>query len=594
MTPRGTDAREPLVLRLRLLHIVLSAAFLAVAASYWFVQVVEGSHYRELADNNRLRELPIPAPRGLVTDRHGHLLVENVPSYNLYLDRSRTARLEASLSFAAAIVGRSPAELQAALALAKSRGPLPVLLAENLSLMQVARFGVAALEHPEFEIQAHPLRLYRHGPQTAHLLGYLGEVSEEEVTTSGGALEPGSMIGKKGIEKRYDPLLRGRDGQQVVVVDSQGRPVARYGGSPAVAGKDLELTIDLRLQQEAERQMRERVGAVVALDPRNGEILAMYSSPSYNANVFSRRLGRAGWKAILEAPYHPLQNRVLQNTHSPGSVFKAVMATAALTEGVADERTSYYCGGGATFYGRRYRCWNPSGHGTVDVRKAIKLSCDVYFYQVGKLLGIERIAQYARLFGLGAPTGIDLEGEKAGNVPDDAWSRRVRKHRWYPGETISVAIGQGPLLVTPLQQAVMMAAIANGGTLVTPHLRRGAAPRARRIALQPQVLAAVREGLWQVVNAYGTAARSAVEGLEIAGKTGTTQVVAQSAGTDSDRLPFQYRDHAWFASFGPAADPRLVVVVFVEHGGHGSDAAAPVAKALYEVYFADALRGQPS
>lgn len=589
---RAPESRDPLIARLRRLHVLVSAAFLAIASSYWFVQVVEGTHYRELADNNRLRRLPVTAPRGLVVDRNGELLVENVPSYNLYLDREQTSDLEESLRFAAGIVDKPPAALQAAMALGDHGTPGPLLVAENLALAQVARFGVAALEHPEFEIQAKPLRLYRHGPQTAHLLGYLGEVGEADLKS--GKFKSGDLVGKKGIERQYDPLLRGRDGEETLVVDSRGRPVSRQGGEPATPGGGLQLTLDLRLQQEAERQMRDRVGAIVAMDPRNGEILALYSSPSYDPNVFSHRLGIEEWKSILEAPYQPLQNRVIQNAHSPGSVFKIVMATAALTEHIVDEHSTVFCGGGASFYGRTFRCWRPGGHGSVDVRQAIASSCDVYFYTVGQRLGIEKIAKYSRLLGLGALTGIDLEGEKPGIVPDPEWSLAARKHRWYPGETISVSIGQGPILTTPLQVAVMLATVANGGNVVTPHVRRGEAPPPRHVALDPQALEAVRDGLWQVVNGYGTAARSAIKGLDIAGKTGTAQVVAQNVRTTNDQLPFEKRDHAWFASFAPSHDPRLVVVVFVEHGGHGSDAAAPIAKALYEIYFADLLRSQPA
>jgi penicillin-binding protein 2 len=350
------------------------------------------------------------------------------------------------------------------------------------------------------------------------------------------------------------------------------------------------LSIDLDLQQEAARWLDgpEKVGAVIAMDPRNGEILTLVSSPSYNPNLFARRLQRADWQALIDDPNHPLQNRAIQNTYSPGSTFKIVMATAGLTEGLVNERTSVYCGGGGTFYGRYFRCWKKGGHGTVAAHNALKLSCDVYFYTLGQRLGIEKIAAYSRLLGLGSITGVDIEGEKKGLVPDTAWSESVRKMKWYPGETISVSIGQGPVLMTPLQMAEMTAVVANGGKKVIPHLIKGAElPEPEHVALNENALRIVREGLWAVVNEPGgTAYWSArVPGAEMAGKTGTVQVIAQSARTDAKALPFKFRDHAWFTSFAPAQDPKIVVAVFAEHGGGGSRTAAPIAQALYAKYF---------
>ncbi len=581
--------------RVGVLSVVVCALLALVGGSFWFVQIVHGDSYRELAENNRLRKLPMKAPRGLIFDRHGRLLVENVPSYTLLIDRSRTRDVGRSLAFAAEVLGQPLPELRALLDGYRAIPDFkPVVLAESLTLSEVSRFGVAALEYPEFEAQVEHLRLYRHAEQTAHLMGYLAEVSEEEVAASGGALKPGDLVGKKGIEQTHDAELRGRDGERVVVVDSHGRLLEEFGRRAPEPGKDLELTIDLELQQEAVRffQGPEGVGSVVALDPRNGEILALVSAPAYNPNLFARRLRKGEWQALLAAPNHPLTNRAIQNTFSPGSVFKIVMLTAGLTEGVVDEHTRVYCPGDAVVYGRRFRCWRPEGHGSVDARGAMKHSCDVYFYRLGEKLGIERIARYARLFGLESPTGIDLADEKQGLVPDPAWSQRVRKIPWYPGETISVAIGQGPVLVTPLQVAVMTAIVANGGHPVVPHLVKGAAPRPRPfVKLDPHALQVVREGLWAVVNQPGGTAywSTHLPGLDMAGKSGTVQVVALSARTKNETLPFRFRDHAWFTSFAPLADPRLVVAVFAEHGGGGSRTAGPIAKAVYEKHFAPHL-----
>jgi penicillin-binding protein 2 len=588
------EHRDDLVRRVRLLT-GLAVAFLAVIiGTFWSVQIVRGDYYRGLAENNRLRKLPIRAPRGLIYDRGGRLLVENVPSYDLLLDRSRTLDLAESVRFAAGILGWPEDQAERSLQAARAAPPFkPALVAADLSLSQVSRFESKRLEHPEFEIDVRHLRLYRHGPRTAHVLGYLGEASQAEIDAADGRYRPGDLVGKKGIEKSYDTHLRGDDGERVVVVDSRGRVLEEYRRDRTEAGRSLTLSLDLGLQQEAARLMEDKVGAVVAMDPRSGEIRALYSAPSYNSNLLVRGVSHEDWRAILEAPHNPLQNRALQNTHSPGSVFKVVVAAAGLAEGVIDERTTAYCSGATTIYNHRFRCWKPGGHGTVNLEGAIKGSCDVYFYNVGKALGIDRIAQYSRMFGLGRPTGIDLDGEKAGLVPDAAWSLSVRKHPWYPGETISVAIGQGPVLTTPLQLASMMAAVANGGLTVVPHLQEGDSREGtEHVELPPEVLEPVRRGLWAVVNAPGgTAGASRVPGVEMAGKTGTVQVVAQATRMDNKDLPFELRDHAWFASFAPMDDPELVVVVFVEHGGGGSRAAAPIARALYEKYFGVGAHG---
>ncbi|HSM50082.1 MAG TPA: penicillin-binding protein 2 [Thermoanaerobaculia bacterium] len=578
------EEREALVGRVRLLSRLAVGLLGALAIAFWVVQVVQGSTYRELAENNRLRRLAVKAPRGTIYDRTGRVLAENVPSYNLTLDRSQVVDLSASLAFAAGTLGRPVAELEPALA-RSARLPrfAPVLLAEGLALDEVARFEVARLEHPEFAVEVTHRRLYRLGAQGAHLLGYLGEVTEEELARAAGRFAPGDWIGRRGIERAFDELLRGQDGERVVVVDSRGQLIDEYRRELGQPGENLTLTIDLELQRLAEELMADRAGSVVALDPRNGEILALVSHPAFDPNLFARRLRRDEWRGLVEDERHPLQNRAIQSTYSPGSVFKPIVALAALAEGVVQEEERVFCGGSAVFHGQRRRCWRQGGHGAVDLRAALKHSCDVYFYEIGDRLGAARIARHARLFGLGRPTGLEIDGEKGGLVPDDEWSRRVRGHPWYPGETISVAIGQSALLTTPLQVAVAYAALANGGRLVVPHLVAGApAPVAGRLPIAPRHLAAVREGLWQVVNEQGTGAAAFVAGLDIAGKTGTVQVVAQETWIDSDTLPYAQRDHAWFASYAPAHDPRLVVVVFVEHGGKGSRAAAPVAKALHE------------
>lgn len=580
------EHRDELVVRTRLLAGFVLLCFGLILASYWRVQILDGARYRLLADHNRFREQPIRAPRGLIYDRGDRLLVENVPSYNLFLDRSRARDVPAALSAAASILRRPRQELVALLDRYRTTPSFtPVLVAENLSLAEVARFGVTALEHPEFEIEVGHVRLYRQAEQLAHILGYLGEVSADDLAS--GHYRSGEWVGKKGLEQTYDAELRGADGSRIFVVDSRGRLLAEHGERPARAGAELHLTIDLALQQEAQRALSGLVGAVVALDPRDGAILAMVSAPSFDPNRFARRLQVADWRALLDSPFHPLQNRAFQNSYAPGSVFKPVVALAALSTGVIDPRETVYCGGAARIYNHVFRCWKRGGHGRVDLHAALRESCDVYFYHLAPRVGIEAIAAQARELGLGATTGIELSGEKSGLVPDPRWSLAVRRHPWYPGETVSVAIGQGPLLTTPLQMATAIAAIANGGALVRPHLEARAAAPPRRLRLDPRALALVRAGMVAVVNENGTGGAARMQNVEVAGKTGTVQVVSQRAGMEGVPVPWELRDHAWFVSYAPAADPTLVVVVFVEHGGKGSAAAAPIAKRLYEIHFAD-------
>lgn len=586
------ENREELVGRIRILSGAMVLLLILVLSGFWHVQIVRGDYFRGLAENNRLRREPQKSMRGLIADRTGKVLVENVGSYNLLLDPSQAKDLESSLAFAAETLRQPPARLRSALERGRRDRPFgAALLAEDLSLEEVTRFGVAAFEHPEFGIQVHHLRLYRHGPQTAHLLGYLAEVTERELAEGKDTYRPGDQVGRRGLEQAYDTVLRGRDGEQVVVVDSRGRPVEEFKQAPPLPGGNLGLTLDLELQQEAYELLTDKVGAVVALDPRDGAVRALASSPSFDPNLFSSRLAQDEWTALVEAEHHPLQNRAIQNTYSPGSVFKLVMATAGLSEHFVSPQDRVFCGGSKTYYGRRFRCWRRAGHGWVDLEAALKASCDIYFYDLGQRLGIQRIARWSRLFGLGTATGIDLLGEKAGLVPDQEWSRSARGTPWFAGETISVAIGQGPLLVTPLQIATMVATVANGGSRVVPHLnQRAVQPPERIMGINAAVLSPVRRALWAVVNEPdGTGRIARIDGLDVAGKTGTVQVVAQETWIDSETLPFEKRDHAWFVSFAPTNAPELVIVVFVEHGGKGSAAAAPIARELYAKYFRSKL-----
>lgn len=574
-----------MAVRLRWLCGVLGVALAVVIGAYWYHQIIRAEHYERLAENNRLRVLRLDAPRGLIYDRSGRILVENTPTFRLMIDRSASSDLGASLAFAAGILGREERELRAALE--RHRGvarEVPVLLAEDLELTQVARFEVSEPEHPEFEISTSRRRLYRHSFQTAHVVGYLGEPTPAEHDRDD-SLAAGDLVGRSGVELLRDRRLRGNHGERIVVVDSRGRlmgeDVRRADAEP---GESVTLTIDLRLQQLAESLLADKAGAIVALDPRDGAVRAMVSSPSFDPNRFAGRLSQEDWDRIVDAPRKPLQNRAIQNTYPPGSVFKIVMAVAGLAEGVLRPEERVYCSGATRLYDRRWRCWQPRGHGFVDLRAALQHSCDTYFYRQGVKIGIEVIAAYARRLGLGGRTGVELPGESEGLVPDPEWSRDRRGYPWYPGETVSVAIGQGPLLTSPLQVAVMTAAVANGGFRVRPYLVAGGGEPPEPLGLDAGAVSFVAEALANVVaNGTGRSARTPV--VAVAGKTGTAQVVAQETWTRSEDLPPDQADHAWFTSYAPVDAPELVVVVFVENGGRGSEAAAPLARELLEDHF---------
>ena len=572
--------------RLKWLAAALAIAFSIVFGAYWYFQIVRSDHYWRLAEDNRLRVVRLDPPRGLIYDRSGRPLVENAPTFRLLMDRSLSDDLEASVAFAAEILARDEAQLRNTLE--RYRGvarDIPVLLAEELELNQVAQFEVSVPEHPEFGISASRRRLYRYSVQTAHLLGYLSEPTAVEKDRDR-TLVAGDLIGRSGVERLRDGVLRGTAGERTVVVDSRGRvvPGEDVDRTDSLPGESVALTIDLRLQQQAQSLLENKVGAIVALDPRDGAVRAMVSSPSFDPNGFAGRLNQEDWQRIVGAPNKPLQNRAIHNTYPPGSVFKIAMTVAGLAEGLIDPEDRVYCGGATRLYNRRWRCWRARGHGRLDLRGALQHSCDVYFYRQGMKMGIEVIARYARLLGLGERTGIEFAGERDGLVPDREWSLRRRGLPWYPGETVSVAIGQGPLLTSPLQVAAMTAAVANGGFRVRPHVLEGGARPPEPIAVDAEVLAFVAEALSNVV-ATGTGRRASSPTVAIAGKTGTAQVVAQATWTRSEDLPFEHGDHAWFTSYAPVEDPELVVVVFVEHGGRGSDAAAPLAKQMYESYF---------
>jgi penicillin-binding protein 2 len=595
------------------------AIFVFLAGSFWFVQGVQAEKYRGLSEANALRENVIPAKRGLIMDRNGKIIADNQPAYALTIDRvvmkplmKGDANHRAKIvSFLSGVLAVQPAEIEARFDKGKDipiARPLP--MGEDLTMDQVASIQAQSVSFPELNVNPVQRRNYGYGTMASHVMGFIGEVNEKELAQHPD-LKQGDLIGKRGVELMYDNYLRGKDGAEYWEYDSHGRRLSEYAPArkEAVAGDNVYLTIDFEMQRRAEQYFVENefVGAAVALDPRNGEVLAMVSSPTFNPNVYSKRFTPQVWKTIVSNPFKIELNRCIQGLYSPGSVFKAVMAMAGLSDGAITPTTTFDCGGTGFFFGRRFRCWRKQGHGAVSVANALKVSCDIFFYNVGARLGVDKISEYAHNLTFGEISKIDLDGEKAGIVPSTAWAEQKQHRKWYPSETISVAIGQGPLIVTPLQVANMMAAIASGGKVYQPHVVRkiehvnpDGTTSAR--AVQPQVLhevklsapalQTVRLGLWKVVNEEGgTGGNARIAGLDISGKTGTVQVIRQTGWISTANMPFSARDHAWFASFAPRDNPSLVVVVFVEHAGtHGGVDSAPLAKLMYQSRFGNELQ----
>lgn len=613
------DDQKFLTFRINALLWAIVIAFVFLAGSFWFVQGVQAEKYRNLSESNALREMVVPAKRGLIYDRSGQkILADNQPAYSITLDRlvmrtsvkNDAAHLPKLIGFLATVLGVTPAEIEARFE--KSRQSAithPYTLAEDLTMPQVAAIQAQSIPFPELNVEPVQRRNYPYNTMAAHVMGFLGEVSDKDLVKRK-ELRQGDLTGKRGVELLYDEYLRGHDGAQYWEYDSHGRRLAEFRAArkEPVPGDNVHLTLDFDLQRRAEQYFvdNEFVGSAVALDPRNGEVLAMVSSPAFNPNVYSKRFNPEVWKTIVSNPFKIELNRAIQGLYSPGSIFKAVMAMAGLSEGVIEKGTEFYCGGSAVFFGRRFRCYNKNGHGDVSVSNALKVSCDIFFYNTGARLGVDAISRYARNFTFGEVSQIDLDGEKAGIVPSTEWAQQKQHRKWYPSETISVAIGQGPLIVTPLQVANMMAAIANGGTVFQPHVVRfidhvqpdGSLKRFQveprvlhKVNFSPAALEMVKLGLWKVVNEDGgTGSNARVAGLDISGKTGTVQVIAQHGWVKTEGLPFRSKDHAWFASFAPRDTPEMVVVVFVEHGGHGGADAAPLAKMLYASHFRQQLQ----
>jgi penicillin-binding protein 2 len=599
------EERRRAGLRLSVLQYLITVVFSALAVSFWVLQVAQHAEYRELAENNHQRTLALRAPRGVVFDRHGRVLVENRHSYSISIVREHTKDLDRTIRVLAAVVGLEEARVRDIVERHRrtpSYRPIPIV--HDATLAQVASVTARRVELPDVVVEQVPTRRYSDEVVAAHLFGYVGEVDEPQLAVDQD-LKRGDIIGKSGIEKVYNSLLMGEDGARRVVVNSVGREIRTLEEVQPQEGSRLQLTIDADVQRAVEDGFRAFGfnGAAVLMDPQSGEVLAFTSLPGYDPNAFSAGIDPATWTALNTDGLRPLTDRAIQGRYSPGSTFKIAVAAAALEEGLIRPDFTVYCGGSAVFYGRPFKCHKAGGHGTVDLRHALEKSCNVYFYTIGNMAGIDRLHKWATLLGLGIDSGIDLPNEAVGIMPSTEWKRRRTGERWYPGETISVAIGQGQVSVTPVSMAVMMATLANGGTRVMPHLLKAvdrgtgwtpvpAPPPRSAVAMRPETLRAIREGLWLVVNGAGTGTRARIPGYDVAGKTGTAQVISLEGGrAAAGRTSRDLRDHGWFVFFAPRDNPRIAGVVFAEHAEHGYS-AAPIAKHAMETFFAK-IEGRP-
>jgi len=581
--------------RISILARLTGLVLVVYVLAFWYLQVARSDYYARLSEENMIRKVRVLPARGALFDRDGHVMVRNRMSFGILIHRDHVGDWDRTFEILARALDSTPEEIEARYrrGAAESRSFEPVLVAEDVALRSVAYIEARRADLPGVSIPVERTRYYESGASGAHLIGYVGEVSASELQAKRieGA-EQGDIVGKAGLERFLDTRLRGEDGYRRVIVNNVGRETGDLdGGVAARSGEDITTSVDLDMQRALDLAFGSDVGAAVFLDPRTGEILALTSRPGYDPNLFASKVNRTLWRALVSDPRHPLQNRAIQSAYSPGSTFKLVVAAAALSEGVISPSTVHFCGGKGTFFGRTFSCHKKGGHGSVNLEQAIEKSCNLYFYNVGSDLGINRIADFARRFGFGHRTGLGIGFEEPGLVPDEAWKQRVRGERWYPSETISVAIGQGPVLVTPIQQALMAAAMATDGTRPVPRLtpvhgtgaQSDLAPRLGT-PLPNSILDPIRMGMWGVVNDNGTGYRAKIDGFDVCGKTGTTQVVAASAGVKEENLDPLHRDHSWFVGFAPLHDPRIAFAVFVEHGGHGSEAAAPIARQVLEVF----------
>lgn len=598
------------LLRKRLLGVVviLLVFFAIIVIRLWNLQIYHGSEYKEKAYSNRIRIQETSAPRGQIFDRRGREIVTNRPSFNVVLLREDSHDIDDVVKRLAPILKEDISTLWDRIREAAGTPLyLPVSLKEDIDWETLAYLENHNQDFSGIRIEVKPVRVYNYGDLAANIIGYLGVISKKELEQADRTVYSGrEIIGKRGLERLRESDLRGEKGRNYTEVDAKGFERHKLKSLDPLPGKEIHLTLDAELQKIAEDMMAkaDMSGAVVAMDVKTGRLLTAVSAPSIHLDQFVGGISQKNWKELLDNPKNPLLNKVVQGIYPPGSTYKMVTAMAGLAAGVITKDTVMYCPGFYRFGNRTYRCWKHSGHGSVDLRRAVGESCDVYFYQVGQKVGVDGLAEFANKVGLGKPTGVEMENEKPGLTPTKKWKRERYKTKWHDGETLSVAIGQGFNLVTPLQIAVMTATLANGGQRMKPQIIEkiidpdgkqisGFVPEmVADIGLNAQHLERVRLGMFDVVQGdRGTARKVAIKGLTIAGKTGTAQVVklAQYRGLKEADIPYKFRDHAWFTCYAPTENPEIAVTVLVEHGLHGGSGAGPIARAILKEYFKDRL-----
>ena len=585
--------QELSAVKLAVFQYVIVGVLLVLVSGLWRLQVVGKENYRALAEANRIRKVPILAPRGRLLDRDGRLIVDNYPSVSCFLVAEKGHDVTPDLPLIARGLNMTVDQIQNILKKYRiSAKYQPIPLKQDITPDEQEFIEAHRDQLPELETINEQRRLYPRDGFAAHLVGYVGEVSEEMLTNPTYAYyEPGDVVGRSGVEQTYDQLLRGTDGSHDVLVDSHGREVGRLGTEHAVPGQDLKLTIDLDIQRSAENALGDRNGAIVAMDPHTGEILALVSRPTFDPNRFAVRIGRDDWNALITDPNHPLLNKAIQAQLAPGSTFKILMSVAGLEENVA-QTLKVNCQGGASFYGHFFAC--DARHGAVNINNAIPLSCDTYYYTLAQRLGIQTIAKWAHRLGLGSKTGIDLPNEASGIMPSEEWKMKTFHEKWYAGETISVGIGQGAVAVTPMQLARAIGGVASGGALKRPHvvfpqevpaqyheaiLDTFSGSGDQGVQLSTAAWETITDGMAQTTSGSGTAHASHLEGIDFAGKTGTAQVVSHSFGAKGLGTKNE-RTNAWFVGVAPRRNPDIVVAVLWEHGGWGAGSAHLAAQVI--------------
>jgi penicillin-binding protein 2 len=598
LDPEREQAREPSARLLRddtrfalgriaIFQYAVVAVFLFLLAGFWILQVRDHEVNSELAERNRVKTVPLPAPRGKILDRDGRVIVDNQPSFTVMLSQENLKKEH--LDAIAAGLSMDADEVKTLVARYASRSRFALIpLKQELTPRDLA-FVESHRDpetFPEMELVQTPRRLYPQNGLAAHVIGYVGEVSDQDLNSPEFAkYSQGERVGKFGLERQYNDILMGVDGQRRVVVDNMMHERAVLEDVEATPGRNLQTTLDLDLQAVAELSMEDRKGAVVALDPRSGEVLAMVSRPTFDPGIFSGHVKSKDWNDLIENPDKPLMNRAIQAQFAPGSTFKPIVALAGLETGALEPSTTFYCPGSAVFYGKTFHCDLRTGHGTLDLHHAIVHSCDVYFFNVGNRLNIDTIAQYAQMAGLGKKTGIDLPSEAEGVIPSTKWKLRTQREKWFAGETISVAIGQGPVTVTPIQLATAIGGMAMGGEWHRPHLVKETTPESPRHGdLHAENIATVVSGMYGVVNEGGTGASAHINGIQVCGKTGSAQRISNELAKSNRALANELKDNGWFVGFAPCDHPEIVVVALYEASEHGY-LAAPIVRDVIKAYF---------